>query len=213
MSVFENLADFGGGGTYYSINLNGFFKTSLDGTYTFIFYDTNNGLCNDDISYFYLGSNAVIPTLDNINMAVDFTVGAGGSTYSVDLSGNTYYPLQLFYGQSYGGQVFSFGFTPPQGNSILYDGTGYFYTVNGSGQSFAQYVNAINTPVPIPVVVVPTPTPTPTPTPAPTPIKVQLGTLSLTERDSSHIYLKERITPIGIGTTRNWRQKYRKSSG
>lgn len=204
--ILENYSSFGITiNSYFSINVNGFFKTSTGGTYTFIFYNTGNGLCNDDLSYFYIGSNAINPTLTNINKSVDFTFSAGNATYSIDLSGNTYYPIQIFYGQSGGGQDFSFGFVPPNGN-ITYDGTGYFYTVNGSGQTFSQYAYAINNPSNTTTTIS-----QPDNTSLEIPVQLGLGTLSFMDRHNTSV-IKEKNVSIGIGTTRNWRQKYRRSS-
>jgi hypothetical protein len=121
--VHENYSDFGV--SQYqndmSIMISGLFFAEISGEYTFVFYDTNTNLANDDLSYFYIGENTLYPSMVNINKAVYYPYGPGDCLYTVTLEAGTYTPILMFYGQSGGGTSLALGVVFPNSAQIVYN--------------------------------------------------------------------------------------------
>jgi hypothetical protein len=129
-TIYDNYSDFNipDGQSYFSISFQGLFYAAISGLYTFYFFDNETNYNNDDLSYFYIGDNALNPTLDNINTITKYD-SEPYSSLTIYLSENTYYPILLYYGQSLGGQSLVLGFSLPDSLEIIYDGTNYFYSL------------------------------------------------------------------------------------
>ena len=129
-----------GGFNYFAISLQGYFLAPTTGSYTFVFSDGTDN--NDDLSFFYIGANAQSPTAGNYQQATVFGASEipfnGTNSYTISLTAGTYYPILLYYGQSFGGYLISLGFQLPGSSTTLYDGTGYFFTTNSPPICFAK---------------------------------------------------------------------------
>ena len=112
------------GGETYSVEIFGYFRATVSGTYTF-------SLVSDDGSYFWIGSNALINyTTGNANMTA--STGVNGSCTVTLLSG-TYYPVRIQWSENLVSDDLQFSFTPP-GGTRTWNGQGYFFS--GTGLDF-----------------------------------------------------------------------------
>jgi hypothetical protein len=105
-------------GTNYSVQWTGYFYANLAGNYTF-------KTTSDDASWVWMG-NAAISGFDSSNAIINNgglhgNNDAYSATYT--LSGATYYPIRIMFGQADGGDVFNM--------SVDYNGYGYGY-IGGS---------------------------------------------------------------------------------
>jgi hypothetical protein len=120
--INNNWSDFGiDTGDNFSIKVSGAFYAPISGIYSFEFYG------NDDLTAFYFGNSGSNPTLENADLITYYYSDISLTNYSIFLKANTYYPILLYYGQSYGGYAFTMEITLPDG-STTYDGTGLFFT-------------------------------------------------------------------------------------
>jgi hypothetical protein len=116
------------GGETHSMEIFGYFRATVSGTYTF-------SLVSDDGSYFWLGSNALVGyTTGNANMSAAF--GVNGS-YTVTLFTGTYYPIRIHYTDNTSNNDLQFRFTPPGGTQTS-NGQGYFFSGTGLDSAFPQ---------------------------------------------------------------------------
>jgi hypothetical protein len=100
------------GFVYFNISLQGSLYTGTRaGVYEFVF--TQYGLNNDDLTYFYFGENAQNPTTTNYDQATTFNSGGDNSFTTPFLEPDTYYPILLYYGQSFGGANLALGLISP----------------------------------------------------------------------------------------------------
>jgi len=120
---------------YFAISLSGYFYTTVTGTYTFYFYNYNGR--NDDISFFYIGDNAINPTTTNYSNVTTFDMDVSLASYRINLNANTYYPVLLYFGQSFGGYNLTLGVQAPGDECINYDSK-YFYICNPLVYSFGN---------------------------------------------------------------------------
>ena len=112
--------------SYFAISLSGYFYAQQTGSHTFYFKNSNN-VSNDDVSYFYIGANALSPTSSNYTTATVFdNAGGTSNTYTTNLVSGTYYPILLYYGQTFGGAFLALGFSTPS-VAQTYNGSGYFF--------------------------------------------------------------------------------------
>ncbi len=114
---------------YYSMEIFGYFRASVSGTYTFY-------LASDDGSYIWIGPNALVGyTTSNANMNNAGTNALISCT--VTLLAGTYYPIRIHYVEVAGGDNIEFSFTPP-GGTRTYNGQGYFFSGTGLDSAFPQ---------------------------------------------------------------------------
>lgn len=114
-----------------AVSIFGYFLATTSGNWTFTL--GANGLSNDDVSSFWIGSEGqtieslkASATISNVSKSVKSNTGIANSNYSVVLTGGSYYPILLNWGQTGGGAVLGLGITPP-GGTLTYDGTPYFF--------------------------------------------------------------------------------------
>ena len=116
-------------GDYYSMEIFGYFRATVSGTYTF-------SLSSDDGSYIWIGPNALVGyTTSNANMNNQGTNAPISCT--VTLLAGTYYPIRIHYVEVAGGDNLIFSFTPP-GGTQTYNGQGYFFSGTGLDSAFPQ---------------------------------------------------------------------------
>jgi len=116
-------------GDYYSMEIFGYFRATVSGTYTF-------SLSSDDGSYIWIGPNALVGyTTSNANMNNQGTNALISCT--VTLLSGTYYPIRIHYVEVAGGDNLIFSFTPP-GGTQTYNGQGYFFSGTGLDSAFPQ---------------------------------------------------------------------------
>lgn len=94
--------------TYFNISLQGYLYTGeTGGVYQFTFYQLYN---NDDLTFFYFGNHASSPTINNVDQITKYSEDTTNNTYTTDiLKPNTYYPILIYYGQSFGGAFLTVG--------------------------------------------------------------------------------------------------------
>jgi hypothetical protein len=110
-----------GQNTVYSVECTGFFYAPVGGTYTFY-------LLSDDNSYLWIGATATSGyTTSNTLLS-----GAGERSATLSLTGGTYNPFRLQYGDGGGGEYIMFTFAPPSGIRV-YEGTGYYFCQTSQG--------------------------------------------------------------------------------
>lgn len=110
---------------YIALKFSGYFVPNITGTWKFLIGDTGTNLPNDDLCYLWIGNNANSPTPSNA-LGMCYYYSSFSSCYlSINLTAGTYYPLLMYWGQSWGGFVVSLGIVLPNG-TITYDGTEYF---------------------------------------------------------------------------------------
>ena len=116
-------------GDYYSVEIFGYFRATVSGTYTF-------SISSDDGTYIWIGPNALVGyTTSNANMN-----NAGNNALiscTVTLLAGTYYPIRIHYVEVAGGDDLTFSFTPP-GGTQTYNGQGYFFSGTGLDSAFPQ---------------------------------------------------------------------------
>jgi hypothetical protein len=116
------------GGDYYSMEIFGYFRASVSGTYTFT-------LTSDNGSYLWVGSNALVGyTTSNANIQIPIIGTASGT---VTLLAGTYYPMRIHCTEQNGGDNLQFSFTPP-GGIQTYNGQGFFFSGTGVDSAFPQ---------------------------------------------------------------------------
>jgi len=118
-------------GDTYSIEIFGYFRATVSGTYTF-------SLNSDDGSYLWIGNNALVGyTTSNAN------INNGSSTYGIPVWGavtllaGTYYPIRIHYTENIGNNDLQFGFIPP-GGLWTANGQGYYFSGTGLDSAFPQ---------------------------------------------------------------------------
>ena len=116
------------GGDYYSMEIFGYFRASVSGTYTFT-------LTSDNGSYLWIGSNALVGyTTSNATIQIPIIGTASGT---VTLLAGTYYPMRIHCTEQIGGDDLQFSFTPPGGTQI-FNGQGFFFSGTGVDSAFPQ---------------------------------------------------------------------------
>ena len=119
------------GGDYYSMEIFGYFRASVSGTYTFT-------LATDDGSYLWIGSNALVGyTTSNANIQHPTYNSFIPISYTVTLLAGTYYPIRIHWSESSVGDDLRFSFTPP-GGIQTYNGQGFFFSGTGVDSAFPQ---------------------------------------------------------------------------
>lgn len=115
------------GGDYYSMEIFGYFRASVSGTYTFT-------LASDDGSFLWVGQNALNNyTTSNANIQLSI----GTSSCTITLLAGTYYPMRIHYAEGPGNDDLQFSFAPPGGIGT-HNGQGYFFSGTGMDAAFPQ---------------------------------------------------------------------------
>jgi hypothetical protein len=110
---------------YIAAKFTGYFTPNVSGNWGFLLGNISSGLPNDDLSYLWIGNNALSPTQSNFTgMCYYYSSFSSCYVYS-QLTAGTSYPILLYWGQSYGGFGISLGIIPP-GGSVTYNGTPYY---------------------------------------------------------------------------------------
>ena len=142
--------------SYFAISLSGYFYAQETGSHTF-YFENSNDITNDDVSYFYIGANALNPSSSNYTTATVFdNTGGTSNSYTTNLVAGTYYPILMYYGQSFGGAIISLGFSTPS-VARTYNGAGYFFSESnppvcfGEGAKILCYNSTTNSEELIPV--------------------------------------------------------------
>jgi hypothetical protein len=112
---------------YIAIKFQGYFTPDVSGVWKFLLGDINSRLTNDDLSYLWIGQNALNPTLSNATGYTNYPTNINNAYVSIQLSAGVSYPLLMYWGQLWGGFVVSLGIIPPNG-TLTYDGSKYFST-------------------------------------------------------------------------------------
>lgn len=105
--------------TTYSVEWTGLFYAPTTGTYTFY-------LASDDSSYLWIGSTATSGYTTANALINNLYTGPAEKNATLSLTGGTYTPFRLQFGDGGGGEFITFSFAPP-GRSRVYDGSGYFF--------------------------------------------------------------------------------------
>jgi len=118
----------------YSVEWTGFFFAPITGTYTFY-------LASDDSSYLWVGSTAASGYTTANSLINNLYTGPAEKSATISLTGGTYYPFRLQFGDGGGGEFITFSFAPPSGVRV-YEGTGYFFcqSRNVNASSAYQYL-------------------------------------------------------------------------
>jgi len=110
---------------YVAAKFTGYFTPTVTGNWGFLLGNNSTGLPNDDLSYLWIGNNALSPTQSNFTgMCYYYSSFSSCYVYS-QLTAGTSYPILLYWGQSYGGFGISLGIIPP-GGSVTYNGAPYY---------------------------------------------------------------------------------------
>jgi hypothetical protein len=84
------------------------------------------------MTYFYFGDNALNPTLLNVDQVTTFDNSTGTTSFTTpSLNAYTYYPILVYYGQSFGGAYLTVGLISPNETTANYSPTA-FVTSNPS---------------------------------------------------------------------------------
>ena len=119
------------GADAYSMEIFGYFRATVSGTYTF-------SLATDDGSYLWIGANALTGyTTSNANIQHPNFNSYSPITSTVTLLAGTYYPIRIHYYEGIGGDDLRFRFTPPGGTQTS-NGQGYFFSGTGLDSAFPQ---------------------------------------------------------------------------
>ena len=118
-------------GDTYSIEIFGYFRATVSGTWTF-------SLNSDDGSYLWIGANALVGyTTSNANIN-NGSASLGTPIWgTVTLLAGNYYPIRIHYTEYVAGNNFQFGFIPP-GGAWTANGQGYFFSGTGVDSAFPQ---------------------------------------------------------------------------
>jgi len=116
--TIENTTTSEGPFSNFNISLDGYLYTGeTGGVYTFEFFQLYN---NDDLTFFYFGDHALSPTTSNVDQVTIFFEGTSNTFTTDELQPNTYYPILIYYGQSYGGAFLTVGIIPPGETEVNY---------------------------------------------------------------------------------------------
>jgi hypothetical protein len=121
--------------------INGFFKPDKDGTWYFKLGIGQNA--NDDMSCFWIDDNSPVnnttkhwpPDDTNYNLLTNFQNSnekIENSIYTTTLKAGVYYPIQISWGQTWGGSVLGFYFGTDK-NNLKSDGTGLLFSDTNVG--------------------------------------------------------------------------------
>ena len=113
------------GNQYIALKFSGYFVPNVTGKWGFIMGSTSTNLPNDDLSYLWIGDNALNPTPSNYSGMCYYYSNMSQAYVYMNLTAGTYYPLLMYWGQSWGGFVLSLGIVLPNGTKT-YDGSEYF---------------------------------------------------------------------------------------
>ena len=113
------------GNQYIALKFSGYFVPNVTGKWGFIMGSTSTNLPNDDLSYLWIGNNAMSPTSSNYSGMCYYYSSMTQAYVYMDLVAGQYYPLLMYWGQSWGGFVISLGIVLPNGIKT-YDGSEYF---------------------------------------------------------------------------------------
>ena len=126
-------------GENISLIFKGYFKPDTTGTWKFLF-GNSSGQPNDDISVFWIddknNTNETTthwpPSDTNWNFKCVFNSSEWIYETS-SLTAGTYYPIQISWGQSWGGSLFKFNFLGPNGGPWRTNGDGFFFSDTDPG--------------------------------------------------------------------------------
>jgi len=110
-----------------ALKFQGYFTPNVTGNWGFLLGDIKSNLANDDISYLWIGENALNPTSSNANGMCYWYTSFSSCYIYTQLTAGVSYPILMYYGQGNGGFAVSLGIIPP-GGSVTYDGSSYFST-------------------------------------------------------------------------------------
>jgi hypothetical protein len=125
------------GQTHISLIISGYFKPNQTGTWTFRFanYVNPTYIANDDVSVFWIDDGKTAngttthwpPTDTNYNSRINYTDDANPLYDTATLTAGVYYPIQISWGQSTGGNILCVGFGL-QNTTLITNGTGFFFS-------------------------------------------------------------------------------------
>ena len=110
---------------YIALKFSGYFVPNVTGNWGFIIGCTSTNLPNDDLCYLWVGNNALSPTPSNYSGMCYYYSSMSQAYVYMNLTAGQYYPLLMYWGQSWGGFVVSLGIVLPNGTET-YDGSEYF---------------------------------------------------------------------------------------
>jgi hypothetical protein len=110
---------------YIALKFEGYFTPDVSGNWGFILGTTEKNRPNDDLSYLWIGDNALNPTKDNYSKMCYYYSPFSSAYVYMQLTAGVSYPLLLYWGQSWGGYVIYLGIIPPGGN-VTYQGSKYY---------------------------------------------------------------------------------------
>ena len=119
-SASNSIFTANGGVNNFSMQWYGKFYAPTSGSYTFY-------LGSDDASYLWIGSTADSGyTTSNANINIGGIHAITTTSYTISLTGGTFYPIRIIYGQSTGNYDFNLSFTGPN-IGRTYDFNGYIF--------------------------------------------------------------------------------------
>ena len=125
---------------YIALKLSGFFVPNVTGKWGFILGNFTTKQANDDLSYLWIGNNALNPTTSNYSGLCYWYTNFNQVTIYLNLVQGQYYPLLMYWGQKWGGFGISLGIISPNG-SITYDGSQYFKYLSPESKPKLQKLN------------------------------------------------------------------------
>jgi hypothetical protein len=108
-----------GYGANVALKIFGYFRASETGTWSF-------NVCADDLCDFWIGSSVSAPTTSNVFIYTTYPSYSAGTTNTITLVQDQYYPILIYWGQTIGGGNFNFSFKPPS-SAFQTDGTGFYF--------------------------------------------------------------------------------------
>lgn len=118
---------------YYSVEIFGYFKAPVSGTYTF--YITADDGASMWIDNQILYGN-VMTGYTSGNATLNAPYASGEVSVSIEMLAGVYHPIRIQHHENVGGgNHLVIAFTPP-GGSQTFDGTGYFFSSNGLNEAY-----------------------------------------------------------------------------
>ena len=135
-----------------ALKFKGSFIPNVTGTWQFLLGNINTKLANDDISYLWVGNNALTPTASNYTGMCNYETPFASCYINVPLTAGVSYPILMYWGQGDGGFSISLGIVPP-GGTLTYNGTPYFritertilQQIGLTNETDANYFQNVNT--------------------------------------------------------------------
>ena len=120
INLTTQINNFSNSSDYYSWMWLGYFLAPTTGTYTFY-------TSSDDASHLWIGSNALTGyTTSNATVNNGGLHGTQERSETASLTGGTYYPIRIMFGENTGGDIMTVSFAGP-GITKRTNGTGYYF--------------------------------------------------------------------------------------